>query len=142
MPRRLTVKGINALHEPGKYGDGNTLFLLIARGGSKSWAQRLTIHGRRHDIGLGGYPLVTLPEARDMALDNRRLARKGGDPLSRKHVAKVPTFREAAAATYEANRSGWRSEKVAKNWRQRLERYALPKTRPYSRRPRRPRGRA
>ena len=130
MRGRLTVKQINALRKPGRYADGDTLFLVVAPRGSKSWVQRLTIHGRRHDIGLGGYPLVTLAEARDTALDNRRLARKGGDPLARKRAANVPTFRDAATATYEANQSGWRSEKVAKNWRQRLERYALPKLGP------------
>ena len=130
MRGRLTVKQINALPKPGRYADGDTLFLVVAPRGSKSWVQRLTIHGRRHDIGLGGYPLVTLAEARDTALDNRRLARKGGDPLARKQAANVPTFRDAAAATYEANQSGWPSEKVAKNWRQRLERYALPKLGP------------
>ncbi|MDE0422815.1 MAG: integrase arm-type DNA-binding domain-containing protein [Gammaproteobacteria bacterium] len=127
MRGRLTPNQINALRKPGRYGDGDTLFLVVAPRGSKSWVQRLTIHGRRHDIGLGGYPLVTLAEARDTALANRRLARKGGDPLSRKHTANVPTFRDAAAATYEANQSGWRSDKVAKNWRQRLERHVLPK---------------
>lgn len=131
MRGRLNVKQIKALHKPGRYADGDTLFLVVAPGGSKSWVQRLTIHGRRHDIGLGGYPLVTLAEARGTALGNRRLARKGGDPLARKRLGAVPTFRDAAAATYEANRSGWRSEKVAKNWRQRLERYVLPTLGPF-----------
>jgi len=42
------VRGIS---EPGLYGDGNTLFLRVAPGGSKQWIQRLTIHGRRRDIG-------------------------------------------------------------------------------------------
>ena len=130
MRGRLTVKQINALRKPGRYADGDTLFLVVAPRGSKNWVQRLTIHGRRHDIGLGGYPLVTLAEARDTALDNRRLARKGGDPLARKQAANVPTFRDAATATYEANQSGWRSEKVAKNWRQRLDRHVLPKLGP------------
>ena len=50
---QLTVKGIEALTRPGRYGDGGTLFLVVHPGGSKSWVQRLTVHGRRHDIGLG-----------------------------------------------------------------------------------------
>ena len=130
MRTQLTVKRINAIDKPGRYGDGNTLFLVVAPGGSKSWVQRLTIHGRRHDIGLGGYPLATLAEARDMALDNRRLARKGGDPLAEKRRAKVPNFREAALATFEANKPRWRNAKVTKNWWQQMELHALPKLGP------------
>ncbi|MYJ75173.1 MAG: tyrosine-type recombinase/integrase [Gammaproteobacteria bacterium] len=130
MRGRLSPKQINALRKPGRYGDGDTLFLVVAPRGSKSWVQRLTIHGRRHDIGLGGYPLVTLAEARETALANRRLARKGGDPLSRKHATNVPTFRDAAAATSKAKQAGGRADKGAKHRRQRLERHVLPKLGP------------
>ena len=80
------------------------MFLVVAPGGSKSWVQRITIHGRRRDIGLGGHPLVPLAEARNMTLDNSRVARKGGNPLAERRKAKVPTFREAALATFEATR--------------------------------------
>ena len=75
---KLTVKKARALAEPGLYGDGGTLYLRIAPGGSKQWVQRLTIHGRRRDIGLGGCGYVTLAEAREAAYENRRLARRGG----------------------------------------------------------------
>lgn len=126
MAGRLTAKRVQSLSRPGRYGDGGTLFLVVAPGGSKSWVQRLTIDGKRHDMGLGGYPLVTLSQARDEAFENRRVARKGGDPLAHRRRANVPCFRDAAAETYRANRSGWRSEKVAKSWQQRLERHVLP----------------
>ena len=107
------------------YGDGNTLYLRVAPGGSKQWVQRLTIHGKRHDIGLGGCSWVTLAEAREAAYANRRLARLGGDPRAVKSRPKVPTFREAAQRTYEALRPRWRSEKVAVSWMRQLERHAL-----------------
>ncbi len=55
---RLTAKIVEALERPGRYGDGGTLYLVVAPGGSKSWVQRLTIGGRRRDLGLGGFPLV------------------------------------------------------------------------------------
>ena len=93
---RLTVKKVRAINQPGLYGDGNTLYLRVAPGGSKQWIQRLTIHGRRHDIGLGGCSWVTLAQAREAAYTNRSLARRGGDPLAVKRQPKVPTFREAA----------------------------------------------
>ena len=123
---RLTVAKIRALTEPGMYGDGGTLFLRVARGGSKSWIQRLAIDGKRRDMGLGGWPLTTLTEAREVAFENRRLARRGGDPLAAKRKARVPTFRAAAEATFEANRPRWRNAKVASNWMQQLERHAFP----------------
>jgi len=122
---KLTVKKVRAINQPGLYGDGNTLYLIVAPGGSKQWVQRLTIHGKRRDIGLGGCSWVTLAEARDAAYANRRMARRGGDPLAVKRQPRVPTFREAAQRTFEALRPRWRSEKVAANWMQKLERHAL-----------------
>ena len=123
---KLTVAKMRALSEPGMYGDGGTLYLRVSPGGSKSWIQRLAINGRRRDIGLGGWPLTTLTEAREMAFENRRLARRGGDPLADRRKANVPTFQEAAMQTFEANRPRWRNDKVAKNWLQQLERHAFP----------------
>ena len=122
---RLTAVKIKSLSESGLYGDGGTLYLNIAPRGSKSWIQRITINGKRRDIGLGGYPLVSLAEARDKAFQNRKLARSGGDPLAAKRRVNVPTFREAAERTFEANRPRWRSAKVEKTWMQQLERHAF-----------------
>ncbi|MDE0190760.1 MAG: tyrosine-type recombinase/integrase [Gammaproteobacteria bacterium] len=121
----LTAARVRSVNKPGRYIDGNTLMLVVAPGGSKSWIQRLTIRGKRHDIGLGGYPLVTLAEAREIAFENRRIARRGGDPRPPK-VA-VPTFAECAEKVYEAKLANWRSEKVRRNWRDRLDKYALPR---------------
>lgn len=108
------------------YGDGGTLYLKVAPGGSKSWIQRITIDGRRHDIGLGGYPLVTLAQAREKAFDNRRIARSGGDPLAAKRRARMPTFRQAAEKTFMANERRWRNGKHTRNWMQSLAKYAFP----------------
>ena len=123
---KLTAAKIRATTRTGLHGDGGTLYLSVAPGGSKSWVQRLTVHGRRRDIGLGGFPLVSLAEARDKAFDNRRWARAGGNPLADKHKAKVPTFREAARIVFEANKPRWRSEQHTKGWLQILERHAMP----------------
>ena len=123
---KLTAAKVKKISDPGMYGDGGTLYLRVAPGGSKSWIQRLTIDGKRHDIGLGGYPLTSLAEARDKAFENRKAARGGGDPLAEKRKARTPTFREAAQKTYDANRPRWRSEKVAKKWWQTMEKHAFP----------------
>ena len=122
---KLTVKKVRAICEPGLYGDGNTLFLRVAPGGSKQWVQRLVIRGKRRDIGLGGSNWVTLAEAREAAYENRRIARRGGDPLEAKRKSKMPLFRDAAQNTYDSLRPRWRNEKVASNWMQQLERHAF-----------------
>ena len=124
---RLTVGGARALTKPGMHADGGTLYLCVAPGGSKSWIQRLTIDGKRRDIGLGGFPLVSLAEAREKAFENRKLARGGGDPLAAKRRAKMPTFRDAARRTFEANRPRWRNAKVAASWMQQMERHVFPR---------------
>lgn len=125
MTGRLTVKKVQSLTKPGLHGDGGTLYLNVTPNGAKSWIQRVMIDGRRRDIGLGGFPVVTLAEARDMALDNRRLIRAGGDPLAEKRKATMPTFRAAAEKYFAANRPRWRNAKAAKAWLARLEKHAF-----------------
>ena len=81
--------------KPGKYTDGHGLMLWVKPTGTRSWVQRLIIQGKRRDMGLGGYPLVTLAEAREIAFGNRKVARAGGDPRSQPSGIKVPTFADA-----------------------------------------------
>ena len=112
----------------GRHADGNGLYLYVQRTGTRSWIQRLVIRGRKHELGLGSVHLVSLAEARELALANRKLARSGGDPLSDKRRAQaVPTFAEAAAAVVEQKQAGWRSPRQAKEWLRSLERFAFPR---------------
>ena len=123
---RMTVARVRSLSTPGRYAAGPTLYLRVAPGGTKSWVQRLAIEGRRHDLGLGGWPLVTLAEARDVAFMNRRLVHQGGNPFSERRKAAVPTFREASRRALEANRGRWRNHKSIDNWIATMEKYAHP----------------
>ncbi len=113
---------------PGRHADGNGLFLYVKPEGTRSWIQRLVIRGRRREMGLGAVSLVTLAEARYVALANRKLARSGGDPLAdKRRVAGVPTFAEAAQRVVEQKQGGWRGKYHAHNWLRSLERYAFPR---------------
>lgn len=49
----LTATAVKAASEPGRYGDGDGLFLLVGKRGGKSWMVRVQKNGRRRDIGLG-----------------------------------------------------------------------------------------
>ena len=101
--------------------------MRVAPGGSKQWVQRIVINGKRRDLGLGGFPLRGLAEARDIAFENRRAARlEGRDPLAEKRRSALPTFAEATERFHAANKAKWRSEKHAKNWIQIVSKYALP----------------
>ena len=123
---RLTAAGIKALKKPGMYGDGGTLYLNVATKGTKSWIQRISVNGKRRDLGLGSFPTVTLAEARKLAAANRLLVQAGEDPLAAKRRRDVPTFREALLATYEANLPRWRPGRHTRRWLQVVEKYALP----------------
>ncbi len=113
---------------PGRHADGNGLYLFVQPSGTRSWIQRLVIRGRRRELGLGGLALVSLAEAREKALVNRKLARQGGDPLAEKRRSQaVPTFAEAAARVLEQKRAGWRNRKHAREWLSSLRRLAFPR---------------
>ena len=122
---RLTVARANRLTEPGRYTDGNCLYLVVTPTGAKQWVARLTIHGRQTDLGLGGLSYVTLAEAREEAARLRKIARQGGDPRVERR-REVLTF-EAAARRVHANLAPtWRNAKHAHEWLSSLERYAFP----------------
>ena len=126
--KRLSAARVKSA-PPGKHHDDHGLILLVRATGGRSWVQRLTIHGVRRDIGLGGYPWVSLAEARDLAYDNRRVARRGGDPRTarRKTVKVPPTFAEAATTVIALYQPAWKAgAKTAALWRSTLDTYAFP----------------
>ncbi len=89
---------VDTVSDPGKYYDGcHGLFLRVTASGARHWLQRIAVRGRTREFGLGGYPLVTLSEARRLALANRRIARAGGDPSEIPEAA-GPALRRAAPA--------------------------------------------
>lgn len=119
----LTARKIQALKPAERtkfYGDSHGLRLMVKPSGAKCWTQRLVIQGKRRDLGLGGWPLVTLDEARDKALENRRIARRGGDPTK-----VLATFREVAAAKLAFDAPSLKASVAAKLAAQ-LETHAMP----------------
>jgi integrase len=127
MPK-LTTKTVQAIREAGRYGDGGGLYLEVSRTGSKSWILRVTVKGRRRDIGLGGASWVSLAEAREKAHAFRKAAKDGRDPLAEREAQKqVPTFEDAARTVYEISKPGWRKGGVhIKHWISSLEAHAFP----------------
>ena len=126
----LTAAKVKSLSKPGMHGDGDGLYLNVTDTGSRSWMLRYSVAGKRRAIGLGAFPAISLARARTLAAGHRTAIAEGRDPLAEKQAAKrkaaVPTFREAAERTFEANQPRWRNGKHTKSWWQTLERHAMP----------------
>ena len=112
-------------------GGATGLYLRVAPTGARNWILRATIGNRRRDMGLGGWPDVSLTEARDRARQARRKIEEGTDPIearkaNRDTLRATPTFKECAKRTIEAKRPEWKSAKHADQWTNTLETYANP----------------
>ena len=124
----LSAVKIRNIAKPGRYADGNGLYLIVEPSGAKRWMMRTVVHGRRRDMGLGGFSMVSLAEARDLAVRHRKAARAGADPIAERRRSEwpIPTFAEAARDVHAQNRAGWRNPKHGAQWLATLERYAFP----------------
>ena len=127
----LTVKRLRALSEPGRYGDGGGLYLVVAKTGTRSWIQRIRMDGKRTDKGLGGFPAVGLAEARKAAAENKVAIRAGRNPFAVDAApeAETPTFKEAACRFHKMNAAsgGWTNEKNIEAWMLRAREHLFPK---------------
>lgn len=126
---RLTAKGYH--HVGGVAG----LVLQVSKSGAKSWLMRVMVGGKRREIGLGGFPDVTLAGAKESARAIREKIKSGIDPVAEKAtarnalaatIASALTFERAAERYIEANESGWKNSKHAAQWTATLKTYAYP----------------
>lgn len=127
--KRLTDRGLHFV------GGVPGLALQVLSTGGRTWILRVTIGGRRRDMGLGGYPEVSLAEAREAARRARMLIREGEDPIEKARAAKnalkadaakAMTFKAAADAFISSQEAGWKNAKHRAQWDSSLERYAYP----------------
>ena len=65
----------------GKFADGQGLWLVKRSKTGGKWVLRVTIHGKRREMGLGPWPDVSIAEAREQAAEARRKLREGVDPI-------------------------------------------------------------
>ena len=136
LSERLSAKRVELAKKPGMYADGHGLYLRVGPVGAKSWVFRYRNNGRRHDLGLGAYHLVSLAEARKRATEQRRLLRLDGhDPLLTRRAgrdkaklaaAKAMTFKACAEAYMAAHQAGWRNPKHRGQWTATLNTYVYP----------------
>ncbi len=124
---KLTVKKCDKA-APGKHEDGDGLRLVVSPSGARKWVLRITVAGRRREMGLGSYPEVGLAKAREKAGDARKLVAEGQDPIAARRVEpeRTPTFTTCAARYIRAHRHGWSNRKHARQWVSTLKTYARP----------------
>ena len=126
---KLTAALVKNVKKPGKYHDGGGmgLYLRVDKDETRYWIQRITINGKRREMGLGSPPVVTLVAAREQALDNKRLIRSGKDPLAEKRKAQQAlVFAEAVEKYLLVKLKEFRNDKHRKQWRSTLDTYAIP----------------
>ncbi|MEM6889856.1 MAG: integrase arm-type DNA-binding domain-containing protein [Pseudomonadota bacterium] len=119
---------------PGRHGDGSGLYLVVNPSGARRWIVRVTVKGQRNregkplrtDFGLGGADVVTLSEARDRALEYRRLAKQGINPRYNGRQ-EIPCFEEIARQVHIERLPTWKNPKHGQQWMNTLADYAFPK---------------
>ncbi len=140
MPRKAKEKGsleVRRLSSPGYHfvGGVDGVALQVTHSGARSWVLRAMVAGKRRDIGLGGFPDVTLAVARERARNARDKIAAGVDPIEEKRAARAAlaaarasaiTFKKAATEYIAAQETGWKNAKHASQWRNTLETYAYP----------------
>jgi hypothetical protein len=95
---KLTASKVRALTEPGRYSEGEGLFLELNGKDSGRWLLRVQSGGRRRDIGLGSLRSFSLADAREAAFLARKKIAQGIDPVAERKLERlvIPTFSKAA----------------------------------------------
>ena len=93
-----------------RLNDGLGLYLYIKKTQTKSWYLRYSFNGKKVSCGLGGFPDVTLKEARDRRASARRLLREGIDPKI--HIEKQKKRKTLESVNYDKYRLQYIKEKL------------------------------
>lgn len=117
----------------GKLEDGGGLRLVKRTPLRGQWVLRLTVHGRRREMGLGPWPEVALAQARREAERARALVREGRDPIKERDRQRQEArrgghlLREVAWEAFEAKKAELKGDGKAGRWFSVVELHVLPK---------------
>lgn len=130
---KLTKKPVENLGA-GRHGDGNGLYLVVDPSGARRWIVRVVVKGQKNKkdgplrtgFALGGADIVTLPQARERALECRRMAKQSLNPRFNAKQ-EIPTFEEIAQQVHIDRLPTWKNAKHGQQWINTLRDYAFPK---------------
>lgn len=131
LAKELTAIEVKRLTEPGLHPVGTVpgLRLSIKPSGAKSWILRTTVGTRRSDIGLGGYPAITLANALERARTTLNEIRDGVDPVAKRKASRETitwTFKVCAEEYIKGHEPSWKNAKHGQQWRNTLATYVYP----------------
>jgi len=132
-----SAKSVEAIKEVGYHTCAKGLYLQVSKQGTKSWLFRYTspLTKKRREMGLGSLDFVSLAEARQLAIDYKRLVIDGKDPIEERKQSQLQkqleqacnlTFREVAEACIKSKSHEWKNAKHAQQWKNTLATYAFP----------------
>lgn len=149
MPRvakELSALDVKRLQHPGTRGNAtfavggvSGLLMQITPNGGRTWLLRVLVGGKRREIGLGGFPDVTLAQARERARETKDQIRRGVDPVEERKAARAAlaaarrrglTFADAADKCLAAKLDAFKNAKHRQQWENTLQTYAMPELGP------------
>ncbi len=139
---KLSVLEIKGARGPVKLSDGGGLYLQINASDARRWIFRYKIQGKSTEMGLGGYPTVSLADARQKAAGYRQMLAENIDPKRARDVERerqveeartqeyaaeqVMTFKACAETYIDDHKYAWKNAKHASQWRNTLRDYVYP----------------
>jgi integrase len=143
LAEKITALFVKHISRPGKYADGGNLYLQVRKSTrqapsdavTKSWLFRYSRFGKDTWMGLGPYPDVSLSEARNFAMRERKNILQDIDPLTDKRARRTAarlahdnmlSFAECAELYVESQAPGWSNPKHIEQWRSTLKNLAGP----------------
>lgn len=135
--KELSALAVQRLTAPGMHAVGGVagLYLCVSSSDARSWIVRVTVDGKRREMGLGGFPEITLASAREKARIARADTVMGIDPVEQRKrdrserqakAATQKTFKQCAVAYIEAHSDSWRNAKHRSQWPTTFATYAFP----------------
>lgn len=126
---KLNALKLRTLINPGRYGDGDGLWLQVRDADHRSWLYRFMFAGKPRQMGLGPFPDVSLADGREAARKCRAMVREGQDPIDARKQVKAANRAKAGALTFKqvadryiaAHEASWSNEKHKYQWRQTLD---------------------
>jgi integrase len=131
IAKALGALEVKKLKTPGLHPVGTVpgLRLNVTETGARSWILRTMVGTKRSDIGLGGYPAVSLADAWERARAAHASIRNGTDPVAERRARRGAiewTFKTCALAYIESHAASWKNAKHGQQWRNTLDTYAYP----------------
>ena len=132
-----SAKSVQSVSAKGYHRCGDGLYLQVSNQGTKSWLYRYKspVTKKQREMGLGSYKFVDLSQARQWAVDSKKLVIKGKDPIEERKTTQVSiqlqqarnlTFNEISKACIASKSHEWKSSKHAQQWNNTLKTYAFP----------------